>query len=110
MPSRLCAPTVRLVTLTPDPSGQPAYLVERYLSSEHVADLVASVTRLADACHRSAGGDAPVRYLHTTFVPAEDTCFCLLQAPSVSAVRAINATARFHFDRISVAQIIHPVG
>jgi Protein of unknown function (DUF4242) len=84
--------------------------VERYLSTQHVADLIASVTRLAAACRQSAGGDAPVRYLHTTFVPAEDTCFCLLQAASVSAVQAVNTTANFHFDRISLAQIIHPAG
>ena len=88
----------------------PAYLVERYLNRQHVADLVAAVTRLAAACRESTSGTSPVRYLHTTFVPAEDTCFCLLQASSVSAVRAVNTIADFDFDRISVAQIIHPTG
>lgn len=110
MPAHAVAHTVRLVTSTLDPSGDPAYLVERYLNSQHVADLVAAVTRLAAACRDSASSAAPVRYLHSTFVPAEETCFCLLQAPSVAAVQAVNTTANFGFDRISVARIIHPVG
>ena len=89
----------------------PAYLVERYLNRQHVADLVAAVSRLAEACREYELGAAPVRYLQATFVPAEDTCFLpAAGSSSVSAVRAVNTTANFAFDRISVAQIIHPSG
>jgi hypothetical protein len=98
------------VTASAEPTGDPAYLVERYLNRQHVAELMAAVSRLAAACRESTGGATPVRYLHTTFVPAEDTCFCLLQAASASAVREVNCSADFAFDRISEAQIIHPLG
>ena len=110
MPPGRIALSVRPVTAPLDAPVDPAYLVERYLNRRHVADLVAAVTRLAAACRDSADGSSPVRYLHSTFVPAEDTCFCLLQAGSLSAVRAVNTIADFDFDRISIAQIIHPAG
>jgi hypothetical protein len=84
----------------------PVYLVERYLAAPDAAELAAAVTRLARECHATAGSAAPVRYLQSTFVPADDTCFCLFQAASSEAVRAINALARFGFDRISDARVI----
>jgi hypothetical protein len=87
-------------------SQHPIYLVERYLAAPDAADLPAAVTRLARACHATAGSAAPVRYLHSTFVPADDTCFCLFQAASSDAVRAVNAAAGFGFDRISDARVI----
>jgi hypothetical protein len=87
-------------------SQYPVYLVERYLAAPDAADLAAAVTRLVRACHATAGSAAPVRYLHSTFVPADDTCFCLFQAASSDAVRAVNAAARFGFDRISDARVI----
>jgi hypothetical protein len=87
----------------------PVYLVERYLAAPDAADLAAAVRRLAHACHATAGSAAPVRYLHSTFVPADDTCFCLFQAASSEAVRAVNALAHFGFDRISDARVIRSV-
>jgi hypothetical protein len=86
----------------------PVYLVERYLAVPDPAALAASVTRLAQACHATAGSAEPVRYLHSTFVPADDTCFCLFQAASSEAVRAVNTLAGFGFDRISDARVIRP--
>jgi hypothetical protein len=83
------------------------YLVERYLSAAAAADLEAAVTRVARVCSASRGTGA-VQYLHSTFVPADDTCFCAFQAGSSDAVRAVNRTARFGFDRISDAQTIQP--
>jgi hypothetical protein len=90
-------------------SQDPVYLVERYLAAPDAADLAAAVGRLARACHATAGSAAPVRYLHSTFVPADDTCFCLFQAASSEAVRAVNALAHFGFDRISDARVIRSV-
>jgi hypothetical protein len=90
-------------------SPDPVYLVERYLAAPGAADLAAAVTRLALACHATTGSAAPVRYLHSTFVPADETCFCLFQATSSDAVRAVNVTARFGFDRISDARVIRSV-
>jgi hypothetical protein len=87
-------------------SQDPVYLVERYLAAPDAVDLAAAVARLALACLATAGSAAPVRYLHSTFVPADDTCFCLFQAASSDAVRSVNASVRFGFDRISDARVI----
>ncbi len=58
--------------------------------------LAAAVTRAGLACAQGRG----VRYLHSTYIPDEDTCFCVFQAPSAQSVRAINEAARFDLDRI----------
>jgi hypothetical protein len=48
-----------------------------------------------------------VRYLYSAYLPAEDTCFCLFQAPSADIVRAVNQQARFTFDRLIDAVLMH---
>jgi hypothetical protein len=73
------------------------FLVERYLPVTDVEALAAAVARVGLACASGRGG---VRYLHSTFVPTEDTCFCVFQAPSAQSVRAVNDAARFGLDRI----------
>ena len=83
----------------PPPSpydGLPhAFLVERYLTQAAAHELASSTDRLARIC---AGHG--VRYLYSAYLPAEDTCFCLFQAPSADAVQAANEQARFAFDRL----------
>lgn len=85
-----------------------AYLVERYLSATDSAELEAAVIRLTHVCDATLDTDAPVHYLHSTLVPAEDTCFCLFRAGSTDAVRAVNLAADFGFDRISDARVMRP--
>jgi hypothetical protein len=97
-----------MTTEAPHGSQTSVYLVERYLSAPDAADLAAAVTRLTRACRATAGTATSVRYLHSTLVAGDDTCFCLFQAGSSDAVRAVNVAARFGFDRISDAQLIRP--
>jgi hypothetical protein len=82
------------------------YLVERYVRPSdvpHLPDFVALVARLcADRGHARLG----VTYLHSAYLPAEDTCFCLFRAPSSDAVRAVNREARFPLDRITDAVLL----
>ena len=87
-----------------DRQGTAAFLVERYLPAAAVAGLADSVARVARACHES-GADG-VRYLQSTYVPAEDTCFCLFRATSPDAVRAVNDAAQFALDRITDARVL----
>lgn len=89
-------------------AARSAYLVERYLASTDGAELAAAAGRLILACEASTGTAMAVRYLSSTLVPADDTCFCLFEAASSDAVRAVNVVAGFDFDRISVAEIITP--
>jgi hypothetical protein len=89
------------VTIVPAPTepGEQAFLVERYLPSVDLATLSQSINRVAKAC--TTGHD--VRHLHSTFVPEDDTCFCVFRASSIEAVQAVNEVARFPVDRISAA-------
>jgi hypothetical protein len=97
-----------VTTETRSPPPTSVYLVERYLSARDTADLAAAVTRLTRACRATVGSHMPVRYLHSTVVAGDDTCFCLFQAGSSDAVMAVNVAARFGFDRISNAELIRP--
>jgi hypothetical protein len=45
----------------------------------------------------------PVRFLRSIYVPEEDTCFCLYEAPSVDAVRQAAGRAHLDFERVAQA-------
>ena len=51
-------------------------------------------------------GETAVRYLQSIYVPAEDTCFCVFQALSSDAVRAVNDAGHFSLDRITEAVLL----
>jgi hypothetical protein len=74
----------------------PTYLVERYLPGRDRAWLEAALARLP----KDGSG---VTYLGSTYVPAEDSCFCRFEAADAQDVRFANELARVPFARISVA-------
>jgi hypothetical protein len=74
----------------------PTYLVERYLPGRDRAWLEAALARLPK-------DDSGVTYLGSTYVPAEDSCFCRFEASDAEDVRFVNELARVPFSRISVA-------
>ena len=92
------------------------FLVERYLPHAAAETLPASVARVAELCARSAGTDgtprpaSQVQYLHSTYLPTEDTCFCLFRAVDAEAVRALNDEAGFALDRITAAILMRTNG
>ena len=77
------------------------FLVERYLPATNYEVLSATVRRVADTCatRRDAGVD--LHYIHSIYIPAEDTCFCVFRAASAAAVHAANDAHTFRIDRIS---------
>jgi hypothetical protein len=83
-----------------------AFLVERYLPASAAGDLGTSVARVARICAGRGGIGTSVRYLHSMYLPAEDTCFCVFQAPSSDAVRAVNDAGHFPLDRITPAVLM----
>jgi hypothetical protein len=95
-----------------DPDGPSSvFLVERYLPAAAAGILASSVARAAQLCELSAesGSASRVQYLHSAYLPAEDTCFCLFRAATAEAVRALNDEASFALDRIAVAVQLYPV-
>jgi Protein of unknown function (DUF4242) len=95
------------------PSGGPTdpvstFLVERYwpgTSAAEVRSAVARETRSADEL-RQAG--RPVRYLRSTFMPAEDALLCLFEAGSSEEVADVNRRASVPFDRIVEVIVFGP--
>ena len=77
-----------VVHVNPKRPAPGIFLIERYLPVTRLDDLTAAVRRVEQACaaHRDAGLD--LHYLHSTFLPAEDTCFCVFRAPSAESVQA----------------------
>jgi len=73
------------------------YLVERYLPGPEVA---AAAERLDVATARMASEGISVRYLGTTYVPNDETCFCEFEAPSAEVVEQVNERANAPYARI----------
>src|SRR6266567_1581222 len=92
-------------------SPSSVFLVERYLPAAAAGNLASSVARAARLCALSAesGSASRVQYLHSAYLPAEDTCFCLFRAATADAVRALNEEASFALDRIAAAVQLYPV-
>lgn len=109
MPGGLPASSVMAVQnlRSPEPDEPAfAFLVERYLPANAAGGLAASVAHVARTCAGRDGGSTAVRYLQSIYLPAEDTCFCVFQAPSSDAVRAVNEIGRFPIDRITEAVLM----
>lgn len=102
-----------MTTLRPSGPNGPSsvFLVERYLPAAEAENLASSVARAAQLCALSAesGAASEVQYLHSVYLPAEDTCFCLFRAATAEAVRALNDEASFALDRIAAAVQLYPV-
>jgi hypothetical protein len=77
----------------------PIYLVERYLPGHDRAWLEAALAGLP----RARDG---VTYLGSTYVPADESCFCRFEAETVDDVRDVNAVAGVPFARIVAAEEI----
>jgi hypothetical protein len=86
------------------------YLVERYLPDVGTGELHSLVQRLEDASARLCADGTPVRYLDTTFMPEEESCFCRFQAPSLHAIALLNRLANAPFARICAAVVLAPQG
>lgn len=71
----------------------PSYLVETYTPASRSAEVQAAVARIAD-------GRGVVRHLRATLVPEDETCFHLLQGPSLEAVREALRSADIAYERI----------
>ncbi len=69
------------------------YLLELYASQGSAHD----AERLAAAV---AASDDDLRYLRTILVPGDETCFCLIEAPSASALANLAEAAGVEPERI----------
>jgi hypothetical protein len=83
-----------------------AFLVEAYHPRTHPQEL-AALTRRAQAVARATAADGEqVRYLRTTFVPEDETCFHVFESPSSKAVEDLCRRAALTFDRVT--EVVEP--
>jgi hypothetical protein len=76
------------------------YLVERYLPGATDEDVAGAAEHVAAATARMTAEGISVRYLGTTFILADETCFCEFEAPTREAVEWVNERANVPFARI----------
>jgi hypothetical protein len=76
------------------------FLVERELPGITMAQLAAAQkTAIRMGKELTAEGRA-VRYIRSTFVPGENRCMCLFEAPNPENVREANLRGNIPFSRI----------
>lgn len=76
------------------------FIVERYLAEIGTGELREATERLAAATAALAAGGAEVRYLGSSFVPEEESCFCRFESDSMESVRRACDHASFSYARI----------
>ena len=78
-------------------------MVEHYwpgITSEAFRAAAARVRAMAKAMRRAG---TPIRYLHSTMVPADEAAFCVFDAASPEVVEQLYARAGVRFERIVAA-------
>ena len=71
----------------------PSYLVEVYLPRSHAHEVRATAGRARAAAEQLSGEDVPIRYVRTTFLPDDETCFHLFEASAPAAVEEVSRRA-----------------
>lgn len=84
------------------------YMVERSLKGISMEALAAAQKRAIENAQKLSGEGTPVRYIRSTFVPAEGACRCLFSAERAEDVKRLNEAAQIPFDRIVPALDLSP--
>jgi hypothetical protein len=79
------------------------FLLERYWPGATVEQAVTALTRGARLLEEMRSEGKHVRYVHATFVPRDETVFCVVEARSEGEVAELNERAGLSFDRIAEA-------
>ena len=78
----------------------PSYLLEVYLPKSRAHDARATGCRARAAAEELSCEGVPIRYVRTTFLPDDETCFHLFEAASVEAVEEVSSRAELGRARI----------
>lgn len=84
------------------------YMVERSLPSSAVEELARTQQSAITTSRQFSEAGTPVRYLRSTFLPADGRCFCLFEAVDPARVREVNEAAGLPFSRIVEALELAP--
>ncbi len=86
----------------------PVYMVERDLPGVKMEQLAAAQKRAIEAGKELTAQGKEVRYIRSTFVPGQNRCMCLFEAPNPENVREANERAQIPFTRIVEAVDLTP--
>ena len=86
----------------------PEYLLELYVSEADAYLAAGDGRSIREAAEELSRRGTPVRYRRSIFVPAEETCFVLLEADSIEQIHDTTRLANVPCDRLSRA-VSHPV-
>lgn len=78
----------------------PTYLVEAYVPRLHVRGARAAARRARAAAAALSSEGVPIRYVRTTFLPDDETCFHLFEASSAEAVEEVGRRAELGRGRV----------
>lgn len=76
------------------------YMVERVLPGITPEQLAAAQQEAFLTGQRFSAAGKEVRYIRSIFVPGEDRCMCLFEAPNREWVKEVNDAARLPFTRV----------
>lgn len=85
------------------------YIVERYLPGITIGQLDEASARLAAASAELTATGVEVRYLGSTFVPEEESCFCRFESEDADDVRRACEWAGVSFARIMETRDFAPM-
>lgn len=86
----------------------PVYMVERDLPGIKMEQLAAAQKRAIEVGKELTAQGKEVRYIRSTFVPGQNKCMCLFEAPNPENVREANERAQIPFTRIVEAMDLTP--
>ena len=84
------------------------YLVERSMPGVTIDQLAAAQKRAIQVGMDLTAEGRAVRYIRSTFIPGEQKCMCLFEAPNSENVREANERAEIPFTRIVPAEDLTP--
>jgi hypothetical protein len=76
------------------------YLVEAYMPRSHAQDARAAGERASAAAEKLSRKGRDVRYVRTTFLPDDETCFHLFEAASHEVVEEVSRCAQLGRARV----------
>lgn len=79
------------------------FLVETYLSPDASGEPDRTIDRAISAVDEMQRAGQAIRYVRAIFIPDDETCLLLYDAPSVALVRAATERAGLLADRIAPA-------
>jgi hypothetical protein len=82
----------------------PSYLVETYLARGHAGERAARDRRARSAAKELTKGTSRVRFERSIYVPEDEICFFVFDAPS--GRDAVLAAERAELDSIRVVEVV----